>query len=499
MTRVRSLLARLRARLARFQADRRAQILPLVCWGGIAFFTSVILVVNTGRTNLSQIRAQNAIDAAAVSGANSTARAMNYVAQNNISMAKLLATVALLRAFEGAFDRSEATLAGVETVAILMQAAPWPPVVVAGRILHRKVQQEQAFMARLRPFWQRLSDFWDRDGEGLAWTGLRFLTRLGDAIVAWSPVLALSTAKEIYRRNLARGEGGEIATAPLVPRPPLCRGPFGAFFPRTRDYAQRWSEPIRRFARWTLTLSFFEFHYQDELRSELNEMFTGSGIPSSIDDPDAERLERDTRRIEELDLEIRETEARLAAAEDPEEIESLQDRLDRLREERDRVSDRIEETQRRISESPRRPPAGWTDELGGLQGEAQEPGDIYPYLVDGAHWPARFTFVFVGSRRVGRPLVPLVFGDAVSEGEPIVYAGARVFNPTRADSWTPDWRAKLVHVRGEHLEDLSTEPPEGCEQPATAVGTGAALLSGGLSLVPEMWLLGRFVDEAGKH
>ena len=34
----------------RFHRDRRGQIMPLVFFLGIAFFTGVVLVINTGRT-----------------------------------------------------------------------------------------------------------------------------------------------------------------------------------------------------------------------------------------------------------------------------------------------------------------------------------------------------------------------------------------------------------------------------------------------------------------
>ena len=52
------------------------------------------------------------IDAAAVSGATSLARGMNYLARNNVTMTKVLASIVVVRSFEPAIKASKLILKG---------------------------------------------------------------------------------------------------------------------------------------------------------------------------------------------------------------------------------------------------------------------------------------------------------------------------------------------------------------------------------------------------
>ncbi|MDH3591362.1 MAG: pilus assembly protein TadG-related protein, partial [Planctomycetota bacterium] len=58
-------------RVRNIHRDEAAQVMPLVMAFGIAFFSGVVLVMNTGRTVNKRIEAQNAVDAALVSSTTS--------------------------------------------------------------------------------------------------------------------------------------------------------------------------------------------------------------------------------------------------------------------------------------------------------------------------------------------------------------------------------------------------------------------------------------------
>ena len=102
--------ARVLARLRGFHDDAQGQILPLVFAFSLAFFTGVVLLINTGTTVNAKIETQNAVDAANVSGATAIARGMNYLARNNVQMAKTLATIAIVRAFKDAIEAARLVL-----------------------------------------------------------------------------------------------------------------------------------------------------------------------------------------------------------------------------------------------------------------------------------------------------------------------------------------------------------------------------------------------------
>src|SRR5262249_16886923 len=150
---------------------------------------------NTGRTVTARIQAQNAVDAAAVSGVNTIARGMNYIASNNISMAKLLASVVILRAFPGAITDSNTTLdvwqvvaagmmgLGGALAAIPFTAAAGAALEAAGHFLSDvKIPQEREVLNILKEAVDAVIKVWDNDGKGVAWIILKVLAKLGDLL-----------------------------------------------------------------------------------------------------------------------------------------------------------------------------------------------------------------------------------------------------------------------------------------------------------------------------
>ena len=68
-------------RIRGFHRNDSGQILPLVFFFALAFFTGVVLVINTGRSVNDRIETQNAVDAANISGVTTIARGMNYTSR----------------------------------------------------------------------------------------------------------------------------------------------------------------------------------------------------------------------------------------------------------------------------------------------------------------------------------------------------------------------------------------------------------------------------------
>ena len=469
----------------RFHRDRRGQIMPLVFFLGIAFFTGVVLVINTGRTVTGRIQAQNAVDAAAVSGTAAVARGMNYISSNNVSMAKILATVVILRAFPGAIDDANTTLdvwqvvgEGMVTFGTALEAVPFcqaagAALVVAGELIQAKVEQERIVLDAIQPVVEGISDVWDDNGNGVAWVILKILAKLGDLLAYESPVIAQFTAKKVFEENLAPGESGAAWMLPLYPKMPACKGKFADFVDKVTHYAEVFSKPITIAAWLVLTLSLFPVWYMIHLKAEIKKLFTGEGTDTTTDnqDPDQKRLkelqtEIDERKdkIKDLDAHLTEVKEQIASVNNhdhPTKHPSLGTDVPALQQDEfntqlqiDTLKGEIEDRQKEMSEiSKRRTQKGGgqpddfsnsiDDPLGG--GTVQDNKDVYPYLIEGKDWPKSFTYFCLGHRALPAPMSDTVFKKPMTTG--YVYACGRLVNSVEADLWTPAWHARLVRAQ----------------------------------------------------
>ncbi len=465
----RSLLARLRA----LHADRRAQILPLVFFLGIAFFTGVVLVIDTGRVVKDREETQSAVDAASVSGVTTLARGMNYVASNNITMAKILATVVILRAFENAIEVAETTLDVWEAVGTTLQGMGWVPyvggaLVALGNAIIWKVKIERPILKALKSASDSAKQAWDNDGNGPAWVALRALTTLGDVLVHSTPALAQWTARRVYEANLPDATGAQAWMLPLYPSLPACKGKFGDLFEPTKKYTERYAEPIITAGWVLLTLSLFPLWYEESLDIELKRLFTGAGGSVSGNDPDQARLTqlKDEQKTLALELEKLEAKKQVLEAEladlqarkeggepalddDIEaklgEVVEVQSKIDEIKEKMEDNNDEMEAINDRRTQAGGGRPGGEASDgkLGDLGGAAATDRDYpRPWMIEGAGWPGTFSYPCLAWRDAPDGLLPTRFKKPMDRI--YVFAAARLFNPTRADLWTPDWRARLV-------------------------------------------------------
>jgi hypothetical protein len=523
----------------KFHRDRRGQIMPLVFFLGIAFFTGVVLVVNTGRTVTGRIQAQNAVDAAVVSGTSALARGMNYISSNNISMAKILATIVILRAFPGAIDDARITLdvwdavgkgmviAGNALALVPFCAAAGAALVVAGQLIQAKVQQEKAVLQAVEPVVEGIANVWDNNGNGVGWVILKILAKLGDLLAYESPIIAQFTAKKVFESNLAPGENGDAWMLPLYPKMPACKGKFADFVDKVTHYAEKFSEPITIAAWLVLTLSLFPVWYMIHLKAEIKKLFTGA--PSTTDpppdDPDQARIRElqdqiDSRkaRMRELDAhltEVKEQIASVEAGDDPtvhpglgtnltdlrNEEFNTQLQIDALKAEIEERNDEITEISQRRTQSGSGQPDDFSndidDPLGG--GTVQDNPDVYPYLIVGAGWPKTFTFFCLGHRDVPAPMTDRVFKKPMDTA--YVYATARLVNSVEADLWTPAWHARLVRAQASLIP---TNPvgtlPAACGQEGESGGMD---VPGGGSAPPdgdqESGILQDLLGQLSKH
>jgi hypothetical protein len=521
--------------------------MPLVFFLGIAFFTSTVLVINSGKDVTHRIETQDGVDAAAVTAATTVARGMNYIASNNISMAKLLASIVILRAFPPAIEDALTTLDVWEGVAIGMIAAGKALQATvfgaaAGAVLEAlgqfikevKIPQERKVLEAVKKIVEPIRDAWagkdDSKEDGIAWKLTMVLAKAGDALAYFTPLIAQYSAKRVYRANLT-GDSVEADcwVLPLYPALPACRGKFKDFEDPVTGYVERWSEPIIIIGWVVVTLSLFPVHFENRARQKLRALFTGNDEGEAANDPDTERVRVLNEEIEVLRAKLVELEgqraavivkindlrARQADGEDglEDDILAAENEKAAIEAEIEEVQEQIEEKQEQISEIMENkvpndggepgagtPPDDTSPDMDATGGaEVQDRKDYYPWLIDGSGWPKSFTYFVLGWRTLEPPLASGVYSHAYDTGW--VYASARVLNPTKADLWTPDWRAKLVRSR---LENLPTNPigtlPSACGEGGGDAGGELGSFEGetpsGTGLAD---LVGSFLEKFSKH
>jgi hypothetical protein len=188
-----------------------------------------------------------------------------------------------------------------------------------------------------------------------------------------------------------------------------------------------------------------------------------------------------------------------------EEISAKQMEIDAKEAEIEDLMEDIEEKQEEVSElsedrlnQPTTPPGPITDELD--ESSAVDNPDVYPYLIVGSEWPKSFTYFALGWRNLRDPIVTTEFERPYPVG--MIYAAARLMNPTAADLWTPDWRARLVRVNPDDLTNPVGNIPSDCGSGSSTSGQGE-LAGGGISNPPDggqqQGWLNQFVGELSKH
>jgi hypothetical protein len=583
-------LGRVAARLRGLHGDTRGQILPLVFFLGIAFFTGVILVANVGRTTSRRIEAQVAVDSAALSAATVEARGMNYVASNNVTMAKILTSIVILRSFDPAIGMSNGILMAWYGVAKGLQALQAVPYVgaalyAAGVAVEVVVGVECRILAILRKVVKPVRNFWDgkpdptadslyittssivgpttsygtcpeKDPDtamstsdaqdetgkgsfatsplgkalfgtcigrklatvtpnpkgnnfdpggpkdGLGWKILKVLNHVGLVLTMWTPIQAQMAAKAMFRQNLAEPLANDDAwLLPVFPRLPICRAGFSKFSPEVQGRVEGFLDVIKIPGWVLLTLAMFPLTYKVSAEIEMTRMFDaldlGGEPPGNEALEEVEELQEEQTELGEDMEEAQEKKAEYqqklaeerAGDADPSAIAFYEGQVAYWQGRIDAIQKQIETNQARITELTTQA----SGETGGNSFSidmAEAPTGrnnlkqraLRPYLIDGKLWPTGYTYTVLAWREVPAAVlarvfpkpsaaIPLPVVSSVDFGRSFVYASGRLYNPSRADMWTPDWRSKLVRAE---MRFFPTNP------------LGSLPASCGCSMIPEV-------------
>lgn len=331
-----TLFRRLVRRAGEFHGDRGGQILPLVFFLGIAFFVGVGLVVNTGKVVNRRIQSQDAVDAATVSGATSIARGMNFVARNNVTNAKILASIVIIRSFEPAIKASDLILKGWRIAAEIMirvgdvlEKIPFPPgisqagtvVKIAGGFIKAKVKQEMKTLKALLKIVKPIASKWDNEikagrdiglGKGFGWKAVKGLSLFGDILGYGTPILAQLTAKTVHQSNLGTEPGSDCWLLPVYARLPACKGFASSFTKKVTPYVAKITSYMDIPGWLLLTLSMFPLTYRGAVVIEMAKIFltvdvgVGTGVdgPDVGDDADAIRMKQLADEVDEREEEV---------------------------------------------------------------------------------------------------------------------------------------------------------------------------------------------------
>mgnify|MGYP003515729168 CR=1 FL=1 len=158
---------------------------------------------------------------------------MNFVARNNVTNAKILASIVIIRSFEPAIKASDLILKGWRIAAEIMirvgdvlEKIPFPPgisqagtvIKIAGGFIKAKVKQEMKTLKALLKIVKPIASKWDNEikagrdiglGKGFGWKAVKGLSLFGDILGYGTPILSQLTAKTVYQSNLGTEPGSD--------------------------------------------------------------------------------------------------------------------------------------------------------------------------------------------------------------------------------------------------------------------------------------------------
>jgi hypothetical protein len=421
------------------QAVRRresGQVAFLILFLAIAFFTTVVLVVNTGRSVALRVENQGAVDAAVVSAASGLAQGLNHIASNNLVQARATAAIVSLRALRAAtadanaeLDRVEAALAGLKD-----------PTAPSATVLRARVQEERRTLNELAA---QLAELAVLDAgaaapereSGQLWDALRWLSLHGEALATSAPHVAAAMGHVAYqnRDNVQEFRGANLRLVPELPPLPVCRG--GRF----RDLAQATAgtlpdavAPFRNHAERQWVVSVLRGAFDRSLEEELEALFTG------VPPPAASPSDGITPEV------------------------------------------RLAKARSRMSAPPKPPPPLDPHVFGAALVDSPRQDAVHPILLDASEWPGSFTVFGLATRPSPEPMLSTVFRRAAETT--VTYAAARVHAPASGDLWTPNWRAKLVRADVRDLQRPRSPVFGACGSDAEAEGPEGNGLAGFQSL-----------------
>ena len=503
--------------------------MPLVLFFSLAFTISVTLVINTGEVTSRKIQGQNATDAAAAAGGAMMARSLNYMAENNVTMAKIIAASAILDALERAVRDSLRQARIVKAIGLAMMA--YPPTHKEGREIVTQIEAEKHRLLKLKGRLARVRERWSHEN---IWKALRNLSRLGDLLFYSAPLVAQHAAQDVYARNLYINDerfsaldhegwfgvppdspqlkqDGQVWMVPWALRLPVCRKKWNDFAQKSTEYTGKWRKDVKKWALFVpferpLVLSGFLWHFSRRLQEALDRLFADSGDSPPELDPVGTPADELHEEIEALQARQEEKEARRAAllreraqllhllASAPlserearrQEIRSIEAQIHAVEQELAEIDRQIRQRFRQLAsllDPKRAPPEGAPPRTPASAATDLHP-DIHPYLLRPSGFPGTFTYFAIGRRIAHKPMVPVVF-NRKKHDEPVhTVAAVRLYNLRAADMWTPGWRVKLVRVREEDVLAQQRAVPATCGHP-TDGETMDKLRASGLDMPPQ--------------
>lgn len=217
-----------------FAGDERGQISVLVVLCLIPFIFLVAFIFNTAKQTTRKIEMQGAADSAAVASAMTMARGMNLMVLNNNGMADVLALMI--------FVRSMANTAAI--MYYLNFALSFVPYVGEYTVQYvpRWFQQKE--------MWGAIDDVINKEYSGVGWRIMRALDGFNQLVRATFPVWAVYQAAAYAHKNLAnqfpygfvlpgasgtlKAHLGNLEVTPPLPTFPVARGPKETIADRVR-------------------------------------------------------------------------------------------------------------------------------------------------------------------------------------------------------------------------------------------------------------------------
>jgi hypothetical protein len=263
---------------------------------------------------------------------------------------------------------------------------------------------------------------------------------------------------------------------PIYPRLPICRAGFSKFAPQVQGYVEGFIDVIKIPGWALLTLAMFPVTYKAAAVVEITRMF--DAVDTTAEPPDTSVL-KEVQDLQKRQAELgddmkdaqnqkakwqgqlaqdkKDGKAQTTLDYDQSQIDHWQARIDAIQKEIDDNNDRMKDLTKEASNNTGG--NGFTGDMGeaptGNNNKKQRA--LRPFLIDGMQWPTGFTYTVLAWRQVPQPIVdrafpkatvkmPLPIHPADDVGRNFVYAAGRLYNPSRADMWTPDWRSQLVRA-----------------------------------------------------
>lgn len=184
-------------RLARFHSSQGGQISFLMVFGAVAFVSLLGMVVTGGHQTSLKVEAQNAADAAALSGGAWVARGLNVISAFQVIETQLAGAAILINALDQMIPITDSYLSALE---IGYTACSFLPVCA---VLFKITRLQQSFWDFLRPLVTSLAKL-TKCPKGAIWLLINALAILRQAVRTGFPVVAALAAYDVARLNRSK-------------------------------------------------------------------------------------------------------------------------------------------------------------------------------------------------------------------------------------------------------------------------------------------------------